>query len=85
MRTTTLFPSRYLKAADLDAGPQIFTIRELVTEEIGQGNDRQVKPILYFQDRDKGLVLNVTNTRAIQDAYGAETDDWLGKEIELLE
>ena len=38
----------------------------------------------YFQDHDKGLVLNVTNTRAIEAAYGAETDDWVGKSIELF-
>ncbi len=84
MRTTNLFPSRYVKAGDLDAGPQTMAIRELVVEEIGQGKDRQDKPVLYFHNRDKGLVLNVTNTRTIEDAYGTETDDWLGKSIELF-
>ena len=84
MRTTDLFPSRYVKAGDLDAGPQTMAIRELAVEEIGQGKDRQDKPVLHFHNRDKGLVLNVTNMRTIEDAYGTETDDWLGKSIELF-
>lgn len=83
MKSTDLFPSKYVKASDLDAGPQLVALRELAIEEIGQGKDRQSKPVLYFQNRNKGLVLNVTNTRVIEDAYGLETDDWPGKSIEL--
>ena len=84
MRTTDLFPSRYVKASDLDTGPQQVAIRELAIEEIGQGKQREAKPVLYFHNRQKGLVLNVTNTRTIEDAYGVETDDWTGKTIELF-
>ena len=36
MHTTTLFPSKYLKAGDLDAGRQTVAIREIAVEEIGQ-------------------------------------------------
>ena len=84
MRTTDLFPSKYVKAEDLSSGPQTAAIRELVVEEIGQGKSRESKGVLYFHGRDKGLVLNVTNCRAIEDAYGVETDDWPGKSIELF-
>ena len=84
MHTTTLFPSKFLKAGDLDAGPQTVAIREIAVEEIGQGQKRESKPVLYFQNREKGLVLNVTNTRAIEGAYGTETDEWEGKSIELF-
>ena len=84
MKTTDLFPSKYVKAEDLSSGPQTVAIRELVVEEIGQGKSRESKGVLYFHGRDKGLVLNVTNCRAIEDAYGVETDDWSGKSIELF-
>ncbi len=84
MRTSDLFPSKYVKAEDLSSGPQTVAIRELVVEEIGQGKDAESKPVLYFHNRQKGLVLNVTNCRAIEDAYGVETDDWPGKSIELF-
>jgi len=84
MKTTDLFPSKYVKADDLAGGNQTVTIRELAVEEIGQGKDREEKPVLYFQNREKGLVLNVTNCRTIEDTYGLETDDWAGKEVELF-
>ena len=83
MRVSDLFPSRYIKAGDV-IEPQIVAIRELQVEEIGQGKDAENKPVLYFHNRQKGLVLNVTNCRAIEDAYGVETDDWPGKSIELF-
>ena len=84
MRTSDLFPSKYVKASDLEAGPRTVTIRELVVEEIGQGKSAEPKGVLYFDDLDKGLVLNVTNCRTIEDAYGIETDVWPGKSIELF-
>ena len=84
MQTTNLFPSKWFKAEDLSSGPQTLLIRELTIEEIGQGKSRESKGVLYFQGRDKGLVLNVTNCRAIEDAYGTESDDWPGKSIELI-
>ena len=83
MRVSDLFPSRYIKAGDV-IEPQIVAIRELQVEEIGQGKDAENKPVLYFHNRQKGLVLNVTNARTIEDAYGIETDAWPGKSIELF-
>ena len=84
MKTTNLFQSKWIKAEDLDSGPQTLAIRELVVEEIGQGKQREPKGVLYFQNRNKGLVLNVTNCRTIEDAYGTESDNWVGKPVELF-
>ncbi len=82
MRVSDLFPSRYVKACDV-VDPQMAAIRELVVEEIGQGKDRESKPVLYFHNLDKGLVLNVTNARTIEDAFG-DSENWPGKSIELF-
>ncbi len=84
MDTSNLFPSKYLKANDLEAGPQTVDIRELVLEEVGQGKDVETKPVVYFQDRQKGLVLNVTNLRTIDEAYTTNSDAWVGKPVELF-
>jgi hypothetical protein len=43
------------------------------------------KPVAYFEGKDKGLVLNKTNSNTISAAYGDETDDWVGAEIVLYE
>ncbi len=84
MKTTDLFPSKYVKASDLEGGPKTVVIRELLVEEIGQGKSAEPKGVLYFSDFDKGMVLNVTNCRTIEDGYGTETDAWPGKPIELF-
>jgi hypothetical protein len=45
----------------------------------------EVKPVLYFKGKDKGLVLNKTNSNTICAAYGDETGDWEGMQVVLYE
>ena len=77
-----LFPSNYLKAADLDNKTFKVKIDKVVFEEIGQNKEK--KPIIYFVGVTKGLVLNKTNGTAIADMHGQATEDWGGKEVELF-
>ena len=78
MRVSSLFPSRFLKARDLD-GDTIVTITAL-TMETFDGEDR---PLLSFEEIDKILSLNRTNTKTIGELHGRETDDWSGHRIIL--
>ena len=86
-RTTTLcqscrlFPSKYLKHDDIADGETV-TISEVRVEEVGQ--DKQEKPVLYFNEHHKGAILNVTNARAIAKVYGDEESDWQGKKLTLV-
>ena len=83
MKISAAFPSNYVKASDLNGKPCPLTIRTCVLEELGQGNDKEKKPVLYFQERQKGLVLNKTNANVIANAYGKMTEDWEGKTVEV--
>ena len=68
---------KYLKVADLkESGPLRVTIVEVGISE------KYAKPELTLDD---GSILscNTTNTNRLIRAYGAESDDWIGKEIEL--
>jgi arabinogalactan endo-1,4-beta-galactosidase len=47
--------------------------------------DGEAKAILYFKDKEKGMVLNKTNSNAISAAYGHETDDWVDQPVILFE
>ena len=76
----TLYPSTYLKAADLAGKAAKVTIRAVVMEKIGS----DIKPVLYFQGKEKGMVLNKTNGMTIAQAYGHDTDDWAGGNIEVF-
>ncbi len=77
------FPSNFLKAADLNNRTIKLKIDKVVFEEIGQTKDK--KPVAYFTDVKKGLVLNKTNATTIGSVHGQEFEGWTGKEIELFE
>lgn len=80
MNINAAFPSDYLKAADLAGQRVTVTMSHVKMAKMGEDN----RPVLYFQGKDKGLVLNKTNMNSIASAYGYETDDWAGQRIEMF-
>lgn len=82
MRVSEAFPSTYLKAADLQGRTAVVMIDHCDIEDVGSG-DR--KPVLYFQGKEKGLVLNKTNANNIALLYGDDMEEWSGRQIELFE
>ena len=83
MNINNAFPSDYLKSGDLE-GDLTLTIRAVETKSIGQGEQAELKPIVYFEEQEKGFVLNKTNALTISGMYGPETDNWTGKPITLF-
>ena len=83
MNLNDAFPSKYLKAGDLpEEGSQTVTIEKIGLEEVGR--DKQTKPVIYFEELDRGLVCNKTNARTIARSLGSEDfDDWNGRKIAL--
>ena len=80
MNINNAFPATFLKAADL-LGQQVnVTISKVTLEDVGSG---EMKPILHFLNKEKGCVLNKTNAFLIAEAYGPETDGWVGQSIIL--
>ena len=76
------FPSNYLKASDLGGQQPVVTIDRVAFEAVGR--DKEMKPILYFAGKEKGIVLNKTNSKNIANMVGSfETDDWKGYRIRL--
>lgn len=77
-----VFPSNYLKASDLGESQPVVTIDRMEIEAIGR--NKEMKPVLYFQGKQKGLVLNKTNAAKIAQLTGSkDTDDWIGCQIRL--
>lgn len=77
MNINEAFPTKYLKAGDLQNRRHTLTIGNVVMEE---GID---KPIIYFQGAQKGMAVNKTNAMMIAQLYGDNTDNWIGRQIEL--
>lgn len=71
--------AEYLKAADLQGRDAVVTIETVQPEDLRE----EKKLVCYFQKREKALVLNKTNALVIADAYGPETDAWIGRQITL--
>ena len=82
MKISSAFPSKYLRAADLDGRQVTVEIAHVELEEVGTGEEP--KPVLYFQGKAKGVVLNKTNANAVASAYGDDTDDWMGQNVVLF-
>jgi hypothetical protein len=77
------FPSNYLKASDLKGAQPIVVIDRVEFEPVGR--QKEMKPILYFDGKEKGMVLNKTNANAVIALAGTtETDDWHGIRIRLF-
>ena len=81
MRISSAFPSEYLKAADLQGRTVTVTMERVEMQEISGDH----KPVLLFRGKDKGMILNKTNSNNISLAYGDETDEWSGQQIQLYE
>lgn len=81
MKSTDVFSSKYLSAADLRGRDVAVTIDRVEVDKMPSG---EKKPALYFRGKDKALLLNKTNFNTIADVVGADdTDDWEGKQITL--
>ena len=84
MKISTIFPSKYVAAEDLNGKPITLTITTCTLEEMQSHDNQKVsKPVVYFAKATKGLVLNRTNATIIADLYGDETDAWTGKRITI--
>jgi len=71
-------PTKYMNASTF-SGEKIYTIAEVQLEKL---RDKD-KYVLYFQEDTIGLPLNVTNLKALINAYGNDTDNWVNKKVRL--
>ena len=62
MSISKLFPSKYLKGDDIEDGDTV-TITKVTVERVGI--DQEEKPVIHFEEKDKGVILNKTNAQAI--------------------
>ncbi len=80
MRVSEIFHSNFLKADDLQNRRVPVTIESVAMEEVAGDN----KPVVYFQGKDRPLVLNKTNAQVIEEiAKTDQMDDWAGTKIVL--
>lgn len=80
-----LFPSKYLKASDVAEADLVVTIKGIDQETMkNQEGKEEKKPVLFFKEVQKGIVLNQTNAKQIAKLHGPDVDQWTGKKIALF-
>jgi hypothetical protein len=80
-----MIESRYLKNSDLDGQDLDVTIEQVREEEL-RGDDGAIKKkwIVFFRGLERGLILNVTNTRRLAELCGSKlSEEWVGKRVRL--
>lgn len=80
MNINEAYPSKYLKADDLQGREVTVSIDQVIMEKVGDDN----KPALYFRGKNKGIILNKTNATNIATAYGPDTGNWVGQPVVLF-
>ena len=84
MQRDEVFPSKYLKCADLNGKPVVVSIASAPLEPLKSADGKtQNKTVLYFLNAKKTLPLNLTNWDAVAEICGDDTEDWPGNKIEL--
>ena len=77
--------SQWLKAKDFvgkNLKVQISDI-EVVHFDADDKNPERNIPGLKFEGKEKGLIINKTNTQSLINAYGQNSDDWIGRNVGL--
>jgi hypothetical protein len=79
-----LFPSKYLKAADLAGKPWVLKIKAAPIETLKdmRGGESR-KCVLHFVGVKKSMPLNMTNFVSVAEIAGDDTDMWPGHEVQL--
>jgi len=79
-----LFPSKYLKAHDLQGKTPTVTIDRVTLEQVRSRKGVDTKAVVYFRGKAKGMLFNKTNAqRVTQIAHSALTEQWTGVAITL--
>lgn len=81
MDATKLCPSPHIEAAELNGADKVVTIKKVGFSEVGE--EKVNKGVIYYEEFDRGMVINRTNVKRIIAMLGNETDEWVGKKIAL--
>lgn len=78
-RVSEMIQSKFLRKEDFDED-RVLTIKGIKLEDM-PGDSGDQKWVLYFREEPKGMALNVTTIRVLEQAYGDDTDHWVGNKV----
>lgn len=86
MKVTEAFEGNYIDALCVTGKDATLTIKVVQAPNTIKAADGKTidRPVVYFEETDKGFILNKTNARSIGLSHGNEMDDWVGKKVTLF-
>jgi hypothetical protein len=78
-KVNEMISSKFLRKEDFDED-QVCTIKGVELETLNQQSHDQ-KWVMYFKEHEKGMVLNTTTIRVLEQAFGDDSDHWIGKRV----
>ncbi len=80
-KVSEMIISKFLRKEDFDED-RVMTIKSVKLEDMpGDAGDQ--KWVLYFREEQKGMALNVTTIRVLEQAYGDDSDHWVGNKVKV--
>lgn len=79
------FPSDYLTGDDIGSATVLVVIKSFEMKIVDNPKKRKKQPrlVLYFRDKDKGLVVAKTRAQELKMLFGDNPQNLIGKEIML--
>ena len=83
MKKSDIFKSAYLSASEV-ASPLTLTIHSVADVMVGHDEDRKLRAVMAFDEIDRKLIVNITNWNVLAEAFGEDSEDWIGNRIVLV-
>ena len=82
MKVSEMYPSKYLKSEDVGSARITLQVGVVKLEQVEENGP--MKPCMYFNGKEKGMVLNKTNALLCAHVWGDDSDQWPGQWLELF-
>lgn len=84
MKVSDIYGSKYLKVEDVKGKKLDLVVEDVNEEEMkDDSGEKRMRLILTLEDCQKRLVLNAGNATALSEAFGDDTDEWIGAGFRL--
>lgn len=80
-KVSEMIQSKFLRKEDFDED-RVLTIKAVKLEDMPGDNGDQ-KWVLYFREEQKGMAMNITTIRVLEQAFGDDSDHWVGNKVKV--
>jgi len=86
MNAKALITGDYITAVEIDKRELTLKIAKVVREKVSDiknPDKMKMKGIIFFDNAERGWIMNRTNVQCLIALFGNETDGWIGKRVTI--